>query len=92
MAERPSLEWLFLDLNGYFASVEQQVNPDLFDAGTVSGPTLRERREKLSVAMDLLNRRYGRDTIVLGALLEPMANFTGTKVANLRNFTNRKNA
>jgi len=63
---------------------EAEVTPDLLDAGTASGSTFREQWERLSIAMDLLNRRYGRDTVVIGSLPEPMANFTGTKIAFTR--------
>ena len=60
------------------------VTPDLFAARPDGGPGERLRQERLSLAMDSLNRRYGRDTVVLGALPNPEANFVGTKVAFTR--------
>ena len=60
------------------------ITPDLFAARPDGGPGERLRQERLSLAMDSLNRRYGRDTVVLGALPNPEANFVGTKVAFTR--------
>jgi len=60
------------------------VQPDLFEVRSGPEHRLRQRREKLSAAMDQLNRRYGRDTVAFGALPAPKANFTGTKIAFTR--------
>jgi DNA polymerase IV len=43
-----------------------------------------ERHESVSRAMDQLNSRYGRDTIVMGTLPKQSHNFSGTKIAFTR--------
>lgn len=58
--------------------------PDLFATLPDDDGARRRRREKLSAVMDSVNRRYGRDTVILGALPNPRANFSGTKVAFTR--------
>ena len=45
----PRLRWLFLDLNSYFASVEQELRPELRDRPMAVVP--------LSGGYDLLHRR-----------------------------------
>jgi len=58
--------------------------PDLFATLPDDDGARQRRREKLSAVMDSVNRRYGRDTVILGALPNPRANFSGTKVAFTR--------
>jgi DNA polymerase IV len=41
----------------------------------------RQRRERLSEAMEALNRKYGRDSVTLGVMPGTAVNFTGAKVA-----------
>lgn len=43
-----------------------------------------ERRQRLSKAIDELNRRFGRDTVSLGMLPKSARGFSGTKVAFTR--------
>ena len=58
--------------------VEQAaIQPGLFD-GFDHG---EKQRERLSVAMDKLNARYGRDTVVMGFLPQRSRAFSGTKIA-----------
>jgi DNA polymerase IV len=64
---------------------------DLFtpspDSGVGNLPprTKKEKHEKISAAMDALNRKFGRDTIALGTLPVPKQGCdTGTKVAFTR--------
>ena len=59
------------------------VTPDLFDG---DGPDAaagreRERRARLSAAIDRINGRYGRDTITLGVPPRGLKDFAGAKVA-----------
>jgi DNA polymerase-4 len=58
--------------------------PDLFATLPDRAGDRQRRREKLSAVMDSVNQRYGRDTVILGALPNPQANFSGTKVAFTR--------
>ncbi|MAD46349.1 MAG: impB/mucB/samB family protein [Oceanospirillaceae bacterium] len=54
--------------------------PDLFDQEDDS----TQRREQASVAMDTLNAKYGRDTVVMGFLPQNDHPFAGTKIAFTR--------
>ncbi len=56
-----------------------------FGSGTTIAPApLRTRYENASRAMDRLNARYGRDTVVMGFLPSKVHAFSGTKVAFTR--------
>jgi len=44
----------------------------------------QEKRDRLSAAMDLLNSRYGRDTVTLGIMPSATGKFMGNKVAFTR--------
>lgn len=44
----------------------------------------REQREKLSAAMDALNRKFGRDTVMPGIVKTNKQDYSGTKVAFTR--------
>lgn len=44
----------------------------------------REKWEKMSKALDKINQKYGRDSILLGAADEQKKGFTGTKIAFTR--------
>lgn len=60
-----------------------QVQPDLFDM--LSPVTKkREKNEKLSAAMDKLNQKFGRDTVLVGMTATQSRSFTGTKIAFTR--------
>ena len=82
-----------------FASAQnafQQLSlPDLFGQSTASSimdyphkagndEETRKRYERASHAMDTLNARYGRDTVVMGFLPSRSHAFSGTKVAFTR--------
>ncbi len=63
---------------------------ELFDArGQVSLPRAqagvedrkRQQRERLSEAMEAINRRFGRDSVTVGVMPGAARNFTGAKVA-----------
>jgi DNA polymerase-4 len=44
----------------------------------------REKWERMSKALDKINQKYGRDSILLGATTEQRKGFTGTKIAFTR--------
>lgn len=60
-----------------------QVQPDLFDS--LSPATRQQKKnEKLSEAMDKLNQKFGRDTVLVGMTATQSRSFTGTKIAFTR--------
>ncbi len=63
---------------------ENEIMPDMF--ATLGDPVARTQQKnvRLSKAMDLINGKYGLDTIVIGSLPEPMSNYTGSKIAFTR--------
>lgn len=60
-----------------------QVQPDLFDMLSPVSKK-REKNEKLSAAMDKLNQKFGRDTVLVGMTATQSRSFTGTKIAFTR--------
>ena len=44
----------------------------------------REKKEKLSLALDQINQKYGRDSVSFGALPDQIKVFSGTKIAFTR--------
>ncbi|HYD17579.1 MAG TPA: impB/mucB/samB family protein [Patescibacteria group bacterium] len=61
-----------------------QVQPDLFDSVAATGGKRREKNEKLSNAMDKLNQKFGRDTVLVGLTGSQGRAFSGTKIAFTR--------
>ncbi|PCI46242.1 MAG: impB/mucB/samB family protein [Alphaproteobacteria bacterium] len=63
---------------------QDKMMPDMFAA--LDDPIAREhqKHDRLSLAMDLINRKYGLDTIVVGALPCPMSRYSGSKIAFTR--------
>ncbi len=61
---------------------QEDVQPELFDHPQDSKQ--QARREQLSRAMDRLNAKYGRDTVVMGFLPKRSHTFSGTKIAFTR--------
>lgn len=57
---------------------------ELFEPKYEPGEAPTERRQRLSKAMDDLNKRFGRDTVSLGMLPKSARGFSGTKVAFTR--------
>ena len=59
------------------------MTPDLFEAGGAVSARRNERlsRDRLSRAMDDINRRYGANTVSLGSTPRTSAGFVGTKIA-----------
>jgi DNA polymerase-4 len=72
-------------LHGLVPQGQAHVQGDLFAAQTPAAD-LRERAkcDEISKAMDKLNRKFGKDTILLGMTPERSKNFTGTKIAFTR--------
>jgi DNA polymerase-4 len=59
--------------------------PDLFDV--LKAPTENKQRvrdEKVSKAIDQLNQKFGKDTVLLGMTAQQGKSFTGTKIAFTR--------
>jgi DNA polymerase-4 len=61
-----------------------KIQPELFDADQNMPQRQIKRNESVSLAMDQLNARYGRDTIVMGTLPQESHSFSGTKIAFTR--------
>jgi DNA polymerase-4 len=57
MAESPQLRWLYLDLNSYFASVEQQLNPDLRGRPVVVAPVMTDSTSAIAASYEA--KAYG---------------------------------
>jgi DNA polymerase-4 len=57
------------------------VQPDMFDLLDVERSQKRERQDVLSAAMDKINHRFGRDSIVIGEIPQKLQQFSGTKIA-----------
>jgi len=68
----------------YALTSENDIQPELFDI--LPGENLRERNrsERLSRAMDKINHRFGRDSILLGMLPSQGRSFSGSKIAFTR--------
>lgn len=62
----------------------EQVQPDMFAAQNPQAERTRSRQSELSASMDKLNKKYGRDTVLVGLPAKKLANYTGTKVAFTR--------
>jgi len=72
-------------LHGLVEAKNLQVQPDLFDS--LKQPVENKRRvknEKISAAIDTLNQKFGKDTVLLGMTAEQGKSFTGTKIAFTR--------
>jgi DNA polymerase-4 len=57
---------------------------DLFASGTDVDPTARGKSEKLSRAMDEINHRFGRDSVLIGMTPSQGRSFSGSKIAFTR--------
>ena len=72
-------------LHGLVLEKDLHVQADLFDAVVPAETVKRQaRNEKLSNAMDHLNQKFGKDTVLLGMTPQQGKAFTGTKVAFTR--------
>lgn len=68
----------------YGLTHEKDIMPDMF--AMLDDPVSRKQKKntRLSEAMDLINKKYGLDTIVIGSLPSPLSPHTGTKIAFTR--------
>jgi len=57
------------------------IQPELFDNDNSAPQKETELYERISCAMDHINERFGRDSIMLGSLPDSVRSFSGTKVA-----------
>ncbi len=72
-------------LHALTAGKDLQVQPDLFDTMKKPAETKQRMRcDKISKAMDALNQKFGKDTVLLGMTASRSQAFTGTKVAFTR--------
>lgn len=72
-------------LHGLAEAKNIQVQPDLFDILKPKAETKqRVKNEKISEAMDALNRKFGRDTVLLGMTAGKASASTGSKIAFTR--------
>ncbi len=65
-------------------SDEQYTQNDLFDTVPHAEKTQKDKFARIFEAMDELNHKFGRDTIMPGLLKDQSRNFSGTKVAFTR--------
>jgi DNA polymerase IV len=73
----PRIKKVAVTLHGLVAI--SNIQPDLFDDSTMQ--QLHVKNEQLSTAMDRLNQRFGRGTIITAATLSKANTVTGTKIA-----------
>ena len=59
----------------------QQITPDLFDQASPAHQALQKKNDKLSGVMDLLNEKFGKESVTLGIPPQSAAGFIGTKIA-----------
>ncbi len=57
------------------------ITPDLFDQSSDAYCALQGRHEKLSGVMDVINRKYGAESIRLGVSPKTQSGYVGTKIA-----------
>lgn len=58
-----------------------EITPDLFDMASPQFQKLQQRNDKLSSAIDTLNKKFGSETVQLGVSPQTAAGFVGTKIA-----------
>jgi DNA polymerase-4 len=61
-----------------------QVQPDLFASIDKPAEKKRAKNEEISKAMDKLNQKFGKDTVMVGMTAQQGKAFTGTKIAFTR--------
>jgi DNA polymerase IV len=73
------IKQLGVTLHGLIAADE--LPADLFDTAPAKSPENRAKSESMSRALDKINTRFGRDSVLLGMLPAQGKSFAGTKVA-----------
>ncbi|VAV99177.1 DNA polymerase IV [hydrothermal vent metagenome] len=68
----------------YGLTHQDDLMPDMFDALNDPVAQEQEKHNRLSMALDVINRKYGLDTIVTGGLPAPISDYTGSKIAFTR--------
>jgi DNA polymerase IV len=72
-------------LHGLVEAKNLHVQPDLFESlKQPKEQNQRVKNEKISAAMDALNRKFGRDTVLLGMTAGKASDSTGSKIAFTR--------
>ena len=61
-----------------------ELQPELVNELPEEDLRFRAKWEKMSKALDAINQKYGRDSILIGSPQEQSKGFTGTKVAFTR--------
>ena len=59
----------------------QQITPDLFDFASPARQTLQAKNDKLSSALDILNEKFGKESVTIGVSPQTKAGYVGTKIA-----------
>jgi DNA polymerase-4 len=77
---RARIKKISIVLHGLTATIQQ----DLLDPVTEDALEARDRGERLSEALDAINHRFGRDSVLVGLLPSQGRAFSGTKVAFTR--------
>ncbi len=62
----------------------EALQPELFGGLSEEGLKTRAKAERMSAALDKINHRYGRDSVLVGMLPSQGKTFSGTKVAFTR--------
>ena len=61
-----------------------EITPDLFDTTSEEYQKIQSRDEKLTAAMDKINKRWGADTLQIGVVPPTQAGYVGTKISFTR--------
>ncbi|HCR85668.1 MAG TPA: impB/mucB/samB family protein [Alphaproteobacteria bacterium] len=73
-----------VSVTAYELSEANSGQPELFDPLPAELSKKRKKQESISNAIDRINHKYGRDSILLGMLPTQGRSFTGTKIAFTR--------
>ena len=68
----------------YNLQKKTDIHPELFDKIDENNISKIKRFERLSITMDTINARFGRDSITQGSLPNNIKNFSGTRIAFTR--------
>ena len=68
----------------YIIYKKNDIHPELFDKIDENNLSKIRRFERLSKTMDIINARFGRDSITQGSLHNNIKTFSGTRIAFTR--------